>query len=550
MESVDMLQRAVTIIEREMKGGASMLQLKDATSLTDALGALVQASAISSADGQKLTALVQSAATEDDTGAPAGSVYESHSGDVIATLTKLLEQAEDQLANARNKETENVNNFEMLRQSIDDELKVGNKQMSKAKRDLASSGEAKATASGNLDVTKKELATDIEAKADLHRACMAKAENFEAETNSRGEELKALAEAKKVIKATTSGADDISYGFSQQPSFAQLAVAKSRISSGADLAKYQAVRFIRDLARRQKSPALAQLAQRMESAMHSSAGSADPFAKIKGLIRDMIDKMEAEASADAAEKAWCDRNLADARQSKAEKTAEIEKLSTRIDDMSARSAQLKEEVAALQHSLAELAKAQTEMDRLRVEEHEAFVSNKADMEKGLEGVQKALKVLTEYYSGGDKSHSAATGAGDGIIGLLEVVESDFSKELAEINSNEESAVASYEQETKENEIEKTTKDQDVKYKTKESKELDKTVSELSSDRSTVETELDAVNGYLAKLEGRCVAKAETYAERKARFQDEIAGLKQALQILQDETALVQRHSYRRRFLRG
>merc|ERR1740139_1362010 len=141
----------------------------------------------------------------------------------------------------------------------------------------------------------------------------------------------------------------------------------------------------------------------------------------------MIQKLEAEADADATEKAWCDRNLAETRQRKADKTAEVKKLSTRIDRMSSESAQLKEEIAELQSSLAKLAASQVEMNKLRDEEHAAFKSAKADMELGLEGVKKALQVLGHYYANADKAHSSAEGASNGIIALLEVVESDFSK---------------------------------------------------------------------------------------------------------------------------
>merc|ERR1712203_1243278 len=115
-----------------------------------------------------------------------------------------------------------------------------------------------------------------------------------------------------------------------------------------------------------------------------------------------------------------------------------------------RSAQLKEEVAGLNKALADLAAASSEMDQMRRQEHKDFVKNKADMQKGLEGIKMALKVLREYYAT-DKAHSAAEGAGANIIGLLEVVESDFSKGLAEMTATEDSAQASYETETKENE---------------------------------------------------------------------------------------------------
>merc|ERR1719210_2962916 len=120
-----------------------------------------------------------------------------------------------------------------------------------------------------------------------------------------------------------------------------------------------------------------------------------------------------------------------------------------------------------------------------------------------------------------------------------------------MTSDEESAQAEYDAQTKENEIEKTTKDQDVKYKTKESTELDKSVAEASSDKSGVQEELDAVSAYLKKLHKKCDEKAETHEDRKARFEAEIAGCKEALKVLEEETAgaaLLQRSARRR--LRG
>merc|ERR1712160_190403 len=192
----------------------------------------------------------------------------------------------------------------------------------------------------------------------------------------------------------------------------------------------------------------------------------------------------------ATEKAYCDKELKETNEKNADKTSEIEKQTTRINQAAAKSAKLKEEVATLEAELAGL-------DKLRAEEKAAFEESSAELEKGLSGIKAALKVLNEYYAKEDKSHDAADGAGSGIISLLEVCEADFSKNLAQVTTDEETAVAEYEKETKENEIEKTTKTQDVKYKTKESKELDKYAAELSSDRAGVQDELDAVLEYLA-----------------------------------------------------
>merc|ERR1711953_1215828 len=108
------------------------------------------------------------------------------------------------------------------------------------------------------------------------------------------------------------------------------------------------------------------------------------------------------------------------------------------------------------------------MDKLRSEEKAEFSKNEAETSKGLDGIKLALKVLREYYA---KSDSSSEGAAGGIVGLLEVCESDFSKSLAEMRATEESSAAEYAKQTKENAILKATKQKDVTYKTKESVSL-------------------------------------------------------------------------------
>jgi len=491
---------------------------------------------LTSADAKGIAALVQTQQSSDDTetGAPDPAVYKGQSGGIIDTLGDLLEKAEGQLAELRNKETAALHEFQMLKQSLDDKIKYETKELAEAKTGIAASNEKKATAEGDLEMTTKNLNEDVAALSDLHHECLSKAQDYEAETKSRGEELTAIATAKKTIQETTGGAADLSYGFSQ------VSLLQRSQSGGLKV-----VRFLRELAQNKHFPALAQLSMRMDAAIRTSD---DPFGKVKGLIQDMIERLEKEAEADATEKAYCDKELAETNAKKDAKTTEIKKLSTKIDQMTSRSAQLKGEVAELEKGLSALAKAQAEMDKIRLEEKEEYTKAKEEMEAGIKGVQLALKVLRDYYAKGDKAHAADEGGGAGIIGLLEVVESDFSKGLIEMTSTEETAQAEYDQETKENEIEKTTKEQDIKYKTEEATGLDKAIAEATSDKTGVQEELDAVLEYLKGIEDRCIAKPETYEERVARRDAELAGLREALSILENETSFLQQKS--RRTLRG
>merc|ERR1719201_148122 len=149
-----------------------MMQLKSASNLAEALTVMVKASAISSADATKLTALVQTDDSDSDTGAPAAEVYENHSGGIIDTLNGLLEKAENQLDAATKEEITAKNNYDLKKQSLTDEIKYANKDMDAAKKGLAESSEVKATAEGDLAVTSKALNEDISALADLHQDCM------------------------------------------------------------------------------------------------------------------------------------------------------------------------------------------------------------------------------------------------------------------------------------------------------------------------------------------------------------------------------------------
>jgi hypothetical protein len=333
------------------------------------------------------------------------------------------------------------------------------------------------------------------------------------------------------------------------------------------LANAEVVGLVKKLAREHHSAALAQLASRIGAVIRygASAGE-DPFQKVKSLITDMISKLEAEAKSEATEKAYCDEELAKTEAKKGELDAEISKLTSKIDINAAKSAGLKQDVKDLEAELAQLAKEQAEMNSIRAEEKSAYDTAKADLELGISGVQKALGVLRDYYQGSafvqnsakfealmqqpaaPQQHSKAGGAGGSIIDILEVVEADFSKNLAAVEAEEADAVSVYEKTTQENKLSTTMKSQDAKYKTKEFKALDKSISDLSGDKATSGTELSAVLEYYGKLKERCIAKPETYEERKARRTAEISGLKEALSILENETAFMQRGKRRLRAL--
>jgi len=556
METIDTIGRAIAIIEREMaKNPASFAQVdaSNMRNLVSALSTIVDAASFSGADNKRINAFLQAQQSSEDEefGAPSAAAYKSKSSGIVDVLEDLKEKGEEQLASLRKAETEASHNFNMVKQSLEDSIAADTKEMDAEKATKAATEEAKATATGDLEVTVKDLAN---AKAKLESAntnCMQIAADHEQTVADRTAELKVIGKAKKILSESTGGASDQTYSLLQ---------VRSALSSHSDLAKAEVLTIVKKLAKQQHSAALAQLASRISAIMRfgASAGSSDVFGKVKGLISDMIAKLEKESAEEATEKGYCDEQMTKTQAKSDDLSADLASLSAKIDKATSASASLKQTVKEVQGELATLTKEQGEMDKIRQETSAEYRQAKSDLEAGLTGVRKALSVLREYYGGAallqgggsladqmqqpamPETHSKATGAGQGIVGILEVVESDFAKNLAAEEAEEADAQSAYEKTTQENSVTKTMKEQDVKYSTKEYKGLDKTISELSGDRENTDTELAAVTEYFDKIKARCIAKPEAYATRAQRREAEVEGLKNALSILEDETAFVQR----------
>jgi len=559
VDTVDTIDRAISILEREMAKNPALMQVDTSNfkALLQSLSTVIDAAALSGSDKKKLVALVQSQSesrsqdTEEQkadaeeallgAGAPDPAAYKTHSTSIVDVLEDLKDKAEAELSDLRKAETNAAHNYNMLKTSLEASIANGEKNLGEEKAAEAAATEEKATAEGDLATTVKDLADAEAALATAQSTCMQVAADHEVTLKGRAEELEVLAKAKQILAETTAGAEEETYSFLQEATV-------SRLQTRADLAHVEVISLIKNLAQKHHSKALEKLASQIQVLMQYGAKFGDdPFKKVKGLITELIDRLMAEAAAEATEKAYCDEQMAKTEAKKSELESDIASLTAKIDKAAAASAQLKEEVKELQAELAALAKEQAEMDKIRAEQNAAYKDAKADLELGLSGVGKALDVLREYYGGAallqagqppvPEKHEKAGGAGGGIIDILEVVESDFAANLAKEETQEADAVAEYEKITQENKVTKALKEQDVKYKTQEFKSLDKQLTELTSDKDSLSTELAAVLEYYEKIKDRCIAKAETYEERKRRREAEIAGLKEALQILSGEALL-------------
>jgi len=531
VDTVDSLGRAVALIKRNLgllqDGKAS----KELSAVAASLSKVVEASWVTSHQKKVLQSLIQSQSTDTDEDlafAPQATAasYGSHSDGIVDTLSDMEEKAESSLSSTRKDEMEAAHAFAMLKQSLEGELKVMKKQLSEATLQKSSTEEALHAAEGELAETEKTLAADTTYLEELKASCSAKAAEWATRQTDAGAEMAAIAKAKEILSEGVKV-------FLQTSS-----KMKVTIHTSGSRVRDQAVKVLKGLAKKYKTFGLIEL---------SSRATSDPFGKVRGLIETMITKLEKEAAEEADQKSFCDEEISESKAKQAKLTGSMDQMGARIAKAEANQAKLTEDIKLLEEQIAEIDSAQAEATKVRGEEHDDYVKASTDFKDSATAVAKAIEVLNEYYTSASfvqvsqapELGGANKDIGSTITSMLEAAEEEFAKLLAETEAAEAAALNAYEKLSQDNKVAKATKQADVKGKTQEVKQIEVALSNYKEDHATLSDELSAVLTYLDKLKPQCETKVMSYAERKARREEEISGLKEALAILSDETAFVQ-----------
>jgi chromosome segregation ATPase len=264
--------------------------------------------------------------------------------------------------------------------------------------------------------------------------------------------------------------------------------------------------------------------------MREAAAGDDVFAKITTMISNMVSKMEKSLAEDTNQAQQCEIDMKAAKEKLAAKSSEVSKYQNRIDKVVSKSAGLKSEVSELKDALSSLMDAKSKATKIRSKESALFKKNEPEIQQGLEGVKIALKALREYYGNQDQ------GAATGIVGMLEVVESDFAKQLAEMRVAESTAAEDFKKEEEDMKLERTRKEQDVQYKTEAHQRLDADLTDVQSDADSAQSVLDDAKEYAETVKSKCTVTPMSFEEKKAKRQQEIDDLKGALAALKSSSS--------------
>jgi len=519
--TVDTLSRAAVVLGRGQTFLQSDKSKDEFAKLTAGLQAIVQASWVNTAQKSVVQSLLQSQSGDGDEDLdlqPQASVaaFTSQGGGILDTLKDMKEKAESSLSSARKTEMEQQHAYAMLKQSLETELATMKKRMSEASTEKSETEEAKNAAAEKKAATEKTVAADTKYLEELKQSCAAKASEWEERQKTAAEEMATIEKAKAIL---TEGVK------------AFLQVGVKTHTKHEDARRQQAVDVLRKLARSSHVYALSQLA---------AAATSDTFGKVKGLIEAMIDRLTKEAAQEADAKAFCDTENSKSKAKQADLMAKLDKHAVRIEKATAGIDELKVKTKQLQEEIAKMDATQAEATALRNEEHEAYLKASSDYKESATAVANAMQVLQDYYASGSfvqtsqapEFGGAKTDVAGTIVEMLEVAESDFSRLLAESEAEETAAKAAFDKLVQDNAVARAASTTEVKGNEDEVKQLQTALLNYKDDHATTGKELDSVLKYLDELKPQCETKVMSYAERKAKREQEIEGLKEALNILE------------------
>lgn len=515
LETVEQLTGATTELQKKQQAGFMQLTAKAQHSMdaiVSSLSTVVDANFITHEQRDKVQAFLQEQANADDS--LTVKVASGGANAIIETLQEMTEKAEGTLANTRKAEMDAAHASAMLKQGIENEIASGKEELSEATKSKAFNAEAQAVSEKDLAVEEKSLSEDSEDLRSTKLDCQQRATAFEEESRDNNAELTALGKAKGILTKK--------FG-----ALLQQTVKRSQLLARDDEdSRAKALRAVQELGKKFHSTSLLALAYR---------ASADPFVKVRGMVEDMIAKLLQEAAEAASQKAFCDEEIGKSEKSQAEKEESLAKTQARLDKGDASVAKLTELVSTISNEIAATDSTMAEATAIRESEKTTFMKVEKDMSESEEACAAAISVLREYYEGASlvqiQSEDKLEGDGSGILGVLEIAESDFAKLLAEARSAEEAAVSEFKKLSQESKMSKATKEMDVKGKQSELKSLKTALADYNEDKEGVTGELNAVLAYLDKLKPQCETKAPSYEEVKAAREAEIQGLKDALDIL-------------------
>jgi len=488
-------------------------------------------------------------------------------------------------------EAKAVNAFKLADQSRKNQLKSKQDTFAAKKADRAQKTKEIGVAAQDLAETKTAKKEDETYLAETTASCAEKRALHDQHVAGRTEELAALSQAKKIMEqAMAPSGNDTAPGAGKSASkvadLLLLEVAAGEMTNQEDLvdaaeAEASAIEqeerstqpslgFLQMQEVQEHQPslrglsgqraALVSLLSRSAEKLHSQqlgvlarkAGS-DPFAAVKEMISGLITKLQKQMATDQGNKADCDKNIGAANLARDDASTAITDLNSELASTEARLDGLVEDMQELNASVTALDTKNKELIKIRAEEASEAAETIAESKTALAGVKQAKQVIADSYSKAseakvpkpgastskksdsllqnakpeDEAYTGKQGASKGIIGLLEVIQSDFERTISETKDSESTAVKEQQKILNDMAVSKAEKLKAKDVKKGFKGEADKIITDGKANMQGEISKLKSALLQLTSLEAKC-GHGVTFEARKAARAQEMQALEEAI----------------------
>jgi len=508
--------------------------------------------------------------------APAGD-GEFHSGDIVATLEKLQKDFKGRKTQLDQIEGQNEKDFTETMKTKTSEKTTAEDAKITAESDKSNADANVATASDDTVLEEATLKDDELYMKDLTERCELKAREWDQRSQMRAGEVTALGKAIDIIKnrakanesankrallvqtgnqapeRESDARDDAEDSDISDLSFLQVSSPRKQLrgiaaiqSSTAQARREKAIANLVQKAEKLKSPMLSALAMKI---------GADPFAKVRRLVQELIERLVKEAAAESSKKGWCDTEMGKATHNRDSNMDAVMTLNAEVMALEAKKATLEEEIATLTQEISDLNDSLAKQTKLRTQEKAENMDTLDKAKAGLAAVKDAYDVLQTFYKNAAKGkvslvqaspvdedapgvHSGAYQGGQakagGIFAMLDVIVSDFERTIRVVTEAEQESNREFV------EFERTTKSSIMSKETGKSqaeldlKETNQKIAEGMDNLEMHQKMLDDALKELEDLKPACVDTGMSYADRVAKREEEIDALKKAMCELDGE----------------
>jgi len=536
--------------------------LRAAVGLADALG-------LSGAEAAgRAVALLQQPANEVQM-----QDYDFHSDGIVATLEKLQEDFRKTKVDVDKAEVASVAEHDEFAQTNTHEIKMQNEAIAKAKKAREQAIVEIQENSEQLSTVKSVLMQDKEYTNELSEMCSDKARTWDQRSRVRSDELATLTQAIGIVKgAVAEKTTAATIRFAQQGVSVRLAKAVALSPSSMEAIEAAAEdadaapAFVQVQAhvaaptdgRQAVVDLLTAQGRSIRSTLLMALASkiaADPFAKVKVLIQELIERLLQEAANEANHKGWCDKAMADAKQKRDYAAEEIATLNEEMAELEARRDSLSEALAELEKEISELTEARAKAETERSEEKAENAATVEEAQAGLDALSMCIDILDKFYktvkketvelslaqgpqddapdAGFDngEAYLGAQAESGGILGMLDVMKSDFVRTIEETQAAEAQA-------EKDHLAFMTETGKSLAVAEEAHTQRKAQFEDADEKHGEAEANLDEQSGILRtslkellELKPACIDTGMSYEDRVAMREEEIAALKKAMCIL-------------------